>query len=85
MRRLDEEGEAGLVQLEEPVNKFPDFVAYLVRRLKLTCPALGKAKIAQMLARAGLHLGATTVLPFARARGVRGETDRAASVWGTRA
>ncbi len=61
MRRLDEEGETGLVQLEEPVNKFPDFVAYLVRRLKLSCPALGKAKIAQMLARAGLHLGATTV------------------------
>ncbi len=27
MRRLDEEGEAGLVQLEEPVNKFPDYVA----------------------------------------------------------
>ena len=31
MRRLDEEGEAGLVQLEEPVNKFPDYVAYMVR------------------------------------------------------
>ena len=61
MRRLDEEGEAALVQMDEPVNKFPDFVAYLVRRLKRTCPILGKAKIAQMLARAGLHLGVTTV------------------------
>ena len=61
MRRLDEEGEAGLVQLQEPVNKFPDLVAYLVRRLKRTCPALGKAMIARMLARAGLHLGVTTV------------------------
>ena len=60
MRRLDEEGEAGLVQTEEPVNKFPEFVAHLVRYLKRTCPMLGKAKIAQMLARAGLHLGATT-------------------------
>ncbi len=61
MRRLDEEGESGLVQLEAPVNKFPDFVAYLVRRLKRTCPTLGKARIAQMLARAGLHLGVSTV------------------------
>ena len=34
MRRLDEEGEAGLVRLQEPVNKLPDFVAYLVRYLK---------------------------------------------------
>ncbi len=61
MRRLEEEGEAALVRLAEPVNKFPDLVAYLVRRLKRTCPALGKAMIARMLARAGLHLGVTTV------------------------
>ncbi len=61
MRRLDEEGEAGLARLAEPVNKFADLVAYLVRRLKRTCPALGKAMIARMLARAGLHLGVTTV------------------------
>ena len=31
MRRLDREGEAGLVQVGEPVNKFPAFVGYLVR------------------------------------------------------
>ena len=49
---LDEEGEAALVQVGEPVNKFPDFVAYVVRYLKRTCPTLGKARIAQMLARA---------------------------------
>jgi transposase InsO family protein len=61
MRRLDEEGEAGLVQLTQPVNKFPDCVAYIVRYLKRTCPALGKDRIAKMLARAGLHLGATTI------------------------
>jgi hypothetical protein len=30
-------------------------------RLKTLCPTLGKVKIAQILARAGLHLGATTV------------------------
>lgn len=43
------------------MNKFPDFVAYIVRHLKAMCPTLGKVRIAQMLARAGLHLGASTV------------------------
>ena len=61
MRRLDEDGEAGLVRLTEPVNRFPEFVAYVVRRLKVLCPSMGKAKIAQVLCRAGLHLGSTTV------------------------
>ena len=61
MRRVDEGGERALVQTEEPVNKFPDMVACIVRSLKLMCPTLGKARIAQMLARAGLHLGVTTV------------------------
>ena len=56
LRRLDGRGEEGLVRLGEPVNRFPDFVAYLVRYLKVTCPSLGKARIAQMLARAGAHL-----------------------------
>lgn len=61
IRRVDEEGEKALVQVDQPVNKFPEFVAYLVRQLKALHPALGKTRIAQMLARAGLHLGATTV------------------------
>ena len=61
MRRVDEEGESVLVQLDEPVNRFPDFVRYLVRQLKILCPTMGKVRIAQVLARAGLHLGATTV------------------------
>jgi transposase InsO family protein len=60
-RRIDEKGPNALVQLSEPVNKFPEFVRYIVRRLKTLCPSLGKVKIAQVLARAGLHLGATTV------------------------
>jgi len=59
--RLDEEGPRAIVQTREPVNKFPDFVAYIVRRLKVLCPSMGKAKIAQVLCRAGLHLGSTTV------------------------
>ena len=59
--RLDEDGPDALVQLPEPVNRFPEFVGYLVRRLKVLCPRLGKVKIAQILARAGLHLAPTTV------------------------
>ena len=61
LKRIDEERERALVQLSEPVNKFPDFVRYLVKQLKVLCPMMGKVRIAQVLARAGLHLGATTV------------------------
>ena len=46
IRRLDEGGERALVQIEEAVNKFPEFVAYLVRQLKVLCPTLGKVRIA---------------------------------------
>jgi len=61
LRRVDEEGEGALIQTTEPVNKFPDFVRYLVKQLKVLLPTMGKARIAQVLARAGLHLGVTTV------------------------
>jgi putative transposase len=61
MRRVDEPGEHPLVQLREPVNKFPEFVGYVARRLKKLCPTMGKRKIAETLARAGLHLAASTV------------------------
>ncbi len=43
MKRLDEEGPDALVQIREPVNKFPDFIRYAVQRLKTLCPTLGKA------------------------------------------
>jgi transposase InsO family protein len=61
MKRLDEEGPDALVQLPAPVNRFPDFVRYTVQRLKTLCPTMGRVKMAQTLARAGLHLGSTTV------------------------
>ena len=61
LKRVDGQGSAALVQLHEPVNKYPHFVRYVVQRLKALSPLLGKVKIAQILARAGLHLGATTV------------------------
>jgi putative transposase len=61
MNRLDEHGPDALVQVPTPVNKFPDFVRYAVQRLQTLCPTLGKKKLAQVLARAGLHLAATTI------------------------
>ena len=61
MKRIDEGGSDTLLQVREPVNRFPDFVRHAVQRLKVLCPALGKVKIAQILCRSGLHLGATTV------------------------
>ena len=61
MRRVDEGGERALVQTPEPVNRFPDLVRYIVRRLETLCPTMGKKRIAQTLARAGLELGVTTV------------------------
>lgn len=61
LRRVDEEGERPLIRLPEPVNKFPAFVRYIVCQLKLFFPSMGKEQIARILARAGLHLGATTV------------------------
>jgi transposase InsO family protein len=65
--RLDEDGPDALVRLPEPVNRFPQFVGYLVRRLKALCPAMGRVRIARVLARAGLHLGSTTVRRMLRA------------------
>jgi hypothetical protein len=38
MDRLDEEGPGTIVQTRQPVNKFRDFVAYIVRRLQFPVP-----------------------------------------------
>jgi hypothetical protein len=61
MKRLEEQGPDSLVQLRLPINRLPEYTRYIVQHLKTLCPAMGKIKIAQTLARAGLHLGATTV------------------------
>ena len=58
LRRADDDS---LVETRTPVNRFPDFVRYAVQQIKLFCPTLGKAKIADKLARAGIHIGKTTV------------------------
>jgi hypothetical protein len=55
MARINEEGANALLRLQVPVNKFPDLVRFIVQRFKVMCPRLGKAKIAEMLCRAGLH------------------------------
>ncbi len=65
IRRVDEPGERPLVQTVEPVNRYPDFVRLLVQQLKALFPAMGHARIAQVLGRAGLRLGVTTVRRFA--------------------
>jgi transposase InsO family protein len=80
MGRLDEEGPRAIVQTRIPVNKFPDFVGYIVRRFKVLCPSMGRVKIAQILCRAGLHLGSTTVRRLLRdsPRGIPPETSEAA-------
>lgn len=44
-----------------PSTGSPDFTRYIVQRLKTLCPTLGKVKIAQTLARAGVHLSTSTV------------------------
>ena len=72
MKRLDEQGPHALVQLPGgPVNKFPQFVQHCVQRLKTLAPTMGKVKIAQTLARAGLHLGATSCGTHAQGRSKR--------------
>jgi transposase InsO family protein len=69
LKRVDESSPAPLVQMREPVNKFPDLVRYLIRRLKVLFPSMGRKRIAQTLARAGLRLSASTVGRMLKARG----------------
>ncbi len=35
-----------LLQLSQPVNKYPDYVRYIIQRLKVLCPTMGKVRIA---------------------------------------
>jgi putative transposase len=58
LRRADDDS---LLHTATPVNRFPDFVRHAVQQIKLFCPSLGKVKIAETLARAGIHIGKTTV------------------------
>jgi len=58
------------------VNRFPDYVRAAVQRLQALCPKLGKVKIAQILARAGLHLAVSSVGRIRRELPIRPLTPR---------
>jgi DNA-binding transcriptional regulator YiaG len=59
--RASQDPNSSLLSLDrEPVNRFPDWLGYMVGQFKTLCPGLGKKKIVEILARAGLHLSATT-------------------------
>ena len=59
--RADECGAGALLESPAPANRLPDFIRHVVRRLKALCPVMGKKRIAQTLARAGLVLATSTV------------------------
>jgi putative transposase len=69
LRRADDDS---LVDTHTAVNRFPDFVRYAIQQIKLFCPTLGKAKIADTLARAGIHIGKTTVQRVLKEKPVNG-------------
>ncbi|MCA9626422.1 MAG: transposase [Myxococcales bacterium] len=60
-KRLEEQGEAALVRLAVPVNRFPNYVREVVRGLKQSFPSMGRQRLADTLAREGLALAASTV------------------------
>jgi transposase InsO family protein len=53
--------DTGTVQILEKPTRYPDFVRLIVQQFKVCCPMLGRFKIADILARAGLHISASTV------------------------
>jgi len=59
--RLEERGPEALVQSREPANRLPDCVGHVVRQLQRMFPSMGKVRLTNVLARAGLQLAATTV------------------------
>ena len=79
MRRLDEHGERALIRPSEPVNRYPDFVRNLVRQLKRLFPAMGYERMALVLARVGLVLGATTIRRMVREKSGPPEDDAEAT------
>ena len=68
MKRLDDDGPEALSELRQPVNRFPDFVRETVQALRATFPSLGVQGVANILARAGVHLAASTVSRMTKAK-----------------
>ncbi len=67
-RRLERDGEQSLVRLPEVINRFPDCVRELSRRLRALVPTMGYEKLCQFLAKAGAHLSRTSVRRFVAER-----------------
>ena len=61
MSELETHGEKSLVQMPQPINKYPEFVTYIAQQFKSVASCLGKEKIAEYFARAGLNLSASTI------------------------
>ncbi|MBL8741363.1 MAG: DDE-type integrase/transposase/recombinase [Myxococcales bacterium] len=59
--RRDEGGDDALVRTSTPVNRFPDYVREAVRAIRASFPMLGTKRIAQVLARIGLHVAEATI------------------------
>ena len=78
-KRLDETGPDALLKMSTVVNRFPEFVKHIVQRLTILCPLIGKVKMAQILARAGLHLAAATIERYRKEDPVKPE-DKMADV-----
>jgi putative transposase len=51
----------GVVCLPDKVTRYPDYLRLVIQQLKMLCPLLGRFKIADILARVGLHISASTV------------------------
>lgn len=60
--------DVSLLRTPEPINRYPAFVRHIIQRLKVLCPAMGNRRIAEVLARAGLQLSATTARRLIRNR-----------------
>ena len=50
-----------LVQTPQPINRYDDGVTLLAQQLRQAAPNMGRRKLADVLARAGLRLAASTV------------------------
>ena len=73
MKRIDDDS---LVKVSVPWNKYPSYLKQVVQEFKVLVPRLGKKKIAEYFARAGLYLSATTVARYLKSDPVKpDETD----------
>lgn len=61
MGRLDEEGPDALVAMRRSITEYTEMLTELIHELREKCPALGKRRTADVLARGGLHIDPSTV------------------------